>query len=205
MKSKYAKGFTENFSKNLDSKNLLNLIGLLIASNDLLTNIEAIEKFPENENSYFFYNSISIVRELALLVIEIEKSNLHEKFSKNTGDLFEKLKSELTPFHEKSLVKSVLKPIRDFTFHYNLSKTKDTKKLDAIVKELKALEEIEVGLSPNKHSPIGQRYTFADRFRSDFVNQFLTKEIVSKVSIISVDVVCFADSLMADLAHKKKT
>ena len=202
VQSKYKPGVIGNVFRALDSEHSLHLIGLSLASNDLSINLDAIGKFPENESSYFFYNSISIIRELALLVVETDKSNLSQKFSKNTRDSFEKLKSELAPFHDKSLVKSVLKPIRDVTFHYNFAKSTEADKLKLIIRDLKELEEIEVGLVPNQCSPLAQRYTFADTFRSEFINQFLTKEVVSIISAVSVDVVSFVDSLMADLAQE---
>jgi hypothetical protein len=201
VQSKYESGSIGNVFRALDSKHTLHLIGLLLASNDLLLNLDAIGKFPKKESGYFFYNSISIIRELALLVVEIDKSNLPQKFSNNTFDSFEKLRSELTSFHDKSLVKSVLKPIRDVTFHYNFSKSKNAEKLHLLIKELRELEKIEVGLIPHQHSVLAQRYTFADTFRSEFINQFLTNEIVSKITAVSVGVVSFTDSLMADLTQ----
>jgi len=205
VQSKYKPGVIGNVFRALNSRHSLHLIGLSLASNDLAINLDAIGKYPENESSYFFYNSISIIRELALLVVEIDKSNLSQKFSKNTCDSFEKLKSELAPFHEKSLVKSVLKPIRDVTFHYNFAKSTDADKLELMIEHLKKLQKLEVGLVPYQHSPLAQRYTFADTFRNDFVNQFLTKNVVSKISAVSVDIVSFVDSLMADLAQEVNT
>ncbi len=202
MESKYKPGFTGNVFRTLESGHSLHLFGLSLASNDLAINLDAIGKFPKSEGSYFFYNSISIIRELALLVVEIDRSNLSQKFSTNTCHLFEKLKSELAPFHEQSLVKSALKPIRDVTFHYNFSKSTEDDKLTLMVNQLKELNELEIGLIPNGHSPLTQRYTFADAFRNEFVNHFLTKDVVSKVSAVSVNVISFVDSLMADLAKE---
>jgi len=107
--------------------------------------------------------------------------------------------SALAPYTDESLVKSTLRPIRNFTFHYNLNKQKEKEILVSMINKIKKLNDIDIGLDPNEESALGQRYIFADTFRADFINQFLSKEIVSSISSISVDIGNFVDSLMYDL------
>lgn len=54
-----------NSLKLLNEELIIQVIQLSCASNDLITNLNASGKFPEDENAYFFYNSICILREIA--------------------------------------------------------------------------------------------------------------------------------------------
>ena len=201
MDSKFKVHLTDNIFKELDNEHSLYIMGLSLASNDLTINLDSLNHYPASENIYFFSNSISIVREVASLLVDIDKSNFKQVYSKHTKDLYKNLKSDLLPFHDGSIVKSTLKPIRDFTFHYNLNKFKEHEVLNAITNKVKELDQIEIGFNPVDETVLGQRYTFADTFRTDVTNKYLNKEIVSNLSSIAVNIGNFVDSLMHDLSH----
>lgn len=203
MDSKYEQEVIENIFKTLNNEQSLFVMGLSLAANDLNINLDSIGRYPTSESIYFFSNSISIIRELALLVVAIEKSNLANEFSDNTMDLFKQLKSELIPFDNDSLVKSVLKPIRDLSFHYNFNKSNQKGAVESVLDQLKLEAKISVGFSKDVNSPLGQRYLYADSFRTDIANKFLTEEIVSKISAVAVNVISFVDSLLNDFVCKE--
>lgn len=202
MESKYKVGVTDNVFKNLSEEHSLFLMGLSLASNDLFINLDTFKHYPTSESNYFFAICISILREVALLVVDIKKTDFTQQFSSNTNELFEKLISELAPYNDDSLVKSSLRPIRNFTFHYNLNKQEEKDLMISMINNVKSLKDIDIGLDPNENSALGQRYMFADTFRAYFINNFLSKDIVSNISSISVDIGNFVDSLMYDL-HKE--
>jgi len=201
MDSKFKVHLTDNIFKELDSELSLYIMGLSLASNDLTINLDSLKHYPASESIYFFSNSISIVREVASLLVEIDKSNLKQFYSQDTDVLYKGLKSDLLPFHDGSIVKSTLKPIRDFTFHYNLNKFKDNEVLNAVINKVKESNQIEIGFNPVDETVLGQRYTFADTFRTEITNQYLSKDIVKKLSSITVNIGNFVDSLMRDLSH----
>ena len=204
MDSKYKPKIIDNVFKELNNEQSLYLIGLSLVSNDLAINLDSLGRHPDNESIYFFSNSISIIRELALLVVAVDKSDLTQEFSKNTESLFNQLKSDLVPFDDASLAKTVLKPIRDVSFHYNFSKSNEMGKVESVLSQLRKENNISIEFVKDESSPLGQRYTYADSFRTNVANQFLTKEIVSKISAVAVNVVSLVDSLMNDLLCKVK-
>jgi hypothetical protein len=206
MESKYKPKVIDNVFRSLDDKQSLYLMGLSLASNDLAINLDSLDRYPDNERIYFFSNSISIIRELAHLVVEVDKSDLTQMFSKDTKGLFELLKSDLVAFDDASLAKTVLKPIRDFSFHYNYNLTKSNEmcKIESVLSQIREEHNISIGLSQDESSPLGQRYAYADLFRTNITNQFLTADIVSKISAVAVNVVFFVDSLVNDLVGKVK-
>lgn len=202
MESKYKAGVTDNVFKGLSDEHSLFLMGLSLASNDLFINLDTFKHYPPSESNYFFSICISILREMALLVVDIKKSEFTQQFSSDTNVLFKKLISELEPYNDDSLAKSTLRPIRNFTFHYNLNKQKEKELMISMINKVKKLKEIDVGLDPKEESALGQRYIFADTFRADFINHFLSKDTVSNISSISVDIGNFVDSLMFDFYKK---
>jgi hypothetical protein len=111
IESHFNNGVIANFLTNMDEVDILYLIRFSLASNDLISNLDALEPISKQEKSYFFYNSVSIVREIAKLVDEISSSSGFEAtFSDDTAKSFNKLNENLKPFNEESLSKSVLKP-----------------------------------------------------------------------------------------------
>jgi len=160
MESKFKPENIGNVFKDLSKENSCYLMGLSLASNDLVININTFKYYPPTESNYFFSNAISILREIAQLIFEVNKSTLNHLYSKNTKSIFDKLKTELVPFHDESLTRATLKPIRDFTFHYNLNKIKENKVIESIFKELQKPVTIEMGFDPNDESALGQRYLF---------------------------------------------
>ena len=202
MESKYTQGVVRNVFMGLNSDECLGVLGLCLASNDLISNLEATRLIPDGENSYFFYNSIAIVREIAKLVANIEDSTLSRRFSEDTCTSFQELVTVLVPYHDTSLSRSVLKPIRDVTFHYDFTQSTEGDGWASILDELTRSKELDVGLIPNERSPLGQRYSFADTIRTHYVNRHLTKEIVSKISAVSVGIGVFVDSLLTDLVQE---
>ena len=202
MDSNYESKVIDNIFKELDDKQSLYLMGLSLASNDLAINIDLLERYPEGENFYFFSNSISIIRELAKLVNEVDKSGLTQYFSENTKSQFDFIKSDLAPFDDVSLVKNVLKPIRDISFHYNFNELKKKDKIETVLYQIRNENEILISFMKDKNSPLGQRYTYADLFRTNVCNQFLTRDIVSKLSTIARRIMSFVDSLVNDILSK---
>lgn len=201
MESRYTPGVVQNVFAALSADESLRVLGFSLAANDLRANIEALGKIPERENTYFLYISIAIVREVAKLVASTEKSTLSRKFSDDTWTSFKDLAAVLAPYHDSSLAKSVLKPIRDVTFHYDLARSGDISRWKKILEKTIQLDELRVGVVLEDRSLHGQRYTFADELRSEYVNQFLTKEIVSQLSSVAVSIGAFVDSLLADLVQ----
>ncbi|MFH2060774.1 MAG: hypothetical protein ABIJ59_18010 [Pseudomonadota bacterium] len=202
MDSDFKSQEIENIFKPLSEEESFYVLGLSLVANDLMLNHDSLCHYPEDENIYFFASSISIIRELAKLLVAVKKSSLISLFSDNTMQLFEALKSELEPFDEDSLTKSVLKPVRDLTFHYNFSKSEESQVLKSSLIELKNKDGILMRFSNNQKSPIGQRYAFATSFRAAVTNSFLSSEIVSKISNVAVNSGCFVDSLLNDLVLK---
>jgi hypothetical protein len=199
IKSKYELLEIPNTLKNIEDENIIQIISLSCASNDLNSNLEALGKFPENEGEYFFHNSISIVREIAKLVNELSVSELKNYFSTNTEKSFKKLEGDLIPFHAESLSKSVLKPIRDVNFHYNFPKNSPDTTLSKLISKLKGLDTLDVGVKPKEDNIISIRYTYADRFLNEYINSHLDSDLVTQISTISVEILAFVDSLLADL------
>lgn len=199
QESEYVPEEIDNILKNISDASALQIIRLSTASNDLMSNHKAISHFPDNENGYFFYNSISIVREVAKLVTEIPKSKLVNIFSGRTQSSFEILKKHLLPFNEDSLSKSALKPIRDVNFHYNFPKISSDTIVSSLLKEIKNNEKLEVGVKPKEEDLRSIRYTYADWFRNEYINSHLSSEIVSVISSIAIEIVAFLDSLQADI------
>lgn len=197
--SEYELGEIDNILKNISDASALQIIRLSMASNDLMSNHKAICHFPDNENGYFFYNSISIVREVAKLVAEIRESKLVNIFSGRTQSSFEILKNNLLPFNEDSLSKSALKPIRDVNFHYKFPKISSDTKVSSLLQEIKNNEKLAVGVKPKEEDLRSIRYTYADWFRNEYINSHLSSEIVSVISSIAVEIVAFLDSLQADI------
>ena len=199
MKSEYKDGVTGNFFKTLDKKTSLCLLGLCLATNDIVLNVEQFGHHRDGENTYFFASSLSILRELAKVIMVIDKLDLKTRFSQSTCDLFESLKTELLPFHKNSLVKGTLKPVRDFTFHYDFSKYDEQKKIDSILECIRNEDKLALRVNIQEESIFRHRFTFADIFRNKLVNQYLSKDLVNKVSAIAVDTVAFVDSMLSDL------
>lgn len=189
----------ENIFQLLSEEDSFYVLGLSLVANDLMLNHDLLCHYPEDENIYFFASSISIIRELALLLVAVKKSSLTSLFSDKTRQLFEALESKLEPFDDDSLTKSVLKPVRDLTFHYNFSKFKESQVLKSSLIELKNKDKISMRFSSNRKSPIGQRYAFATLFRTAVTNSFLSSEITSRISNVAVNAGCFVDSLLNDL------
>tara|TARA_R110001583_G_scaffold187269_1_gene348406 strand:- start:2042 stop:2674 length:633 start_codon:yes stop_codon:yes gene_type:complete len=202
MSSKYKQELIENVFSILNDEQALFLMGLSLASNDLCINLESMANFSEEENIYFFVNSLSIIREIAKLVEVIENSDFMDFFSKNSIKIFNELKAGLVPFHDTSLTKSVLKPIRDLSFHYNLNASKEIGAIDKALDYLLNLRDIPVGFNEKEEVGLSQRYMFADTFRTKLVFQYLTTAKVSKISLLSVNVVQLVDSLLNDLLLK---
>jgi len=199
IESDYVPRDIPNSLKNLDDESILQIVRLSCASNDLATNSNSLGKFPEGENGYFFYNSISIVREIAKLIKELSTSSLKKYFSKHTLEQFQQLESSLVPFHEKSLSKSVLKPIRDVNFHYNFPSSGTYNSISELISTLKNMDNLNVGVKPKDNDLLSVRYTFADWFRNEYINSHLSSNLVNNIATVSVGIVAFLDSLMADL------
>jgi hypothetical protein len=194
----------ENFLKKINDEQALYFLGLTLAANDLALNVDALNKFPSPENIYFFTISISIIREVASLIKNINSSELSKTFSEISRVKIKKLESDLASFENFSLTKSTLKPVRDHTFHYNYMKSNERSKISSCLYQLREKKSLEVGLIPDTRNILAQRYLFADEFRSNFINQFLSESVVTKISTIAVDLIAFVDSITADLLMFKR-
>ena len=201
MTDRYQKEKVSNVLRSLSREDGLCLIVLAQASNDLNLNIEAIGKFAETENMYFFVSSLSILRELAKVVAVIDENRFEGKMSNKTIYFLQEVKTCLASFEAGSLVKETLKPIRDVTFHYDHMGANGKVKslIDQAQSILESQGALEVGFLEGSQSPSGQRYFFAEAFRSNILNQLLSEALVSTISAASVSVVSLVDSLLADL------
>lgn len=201
MTDRYQKKKVGNIFRSLSKEDGLSLITLAQASNDLNLNIEAIGKFPETENMYFFVTSLSILRELAKVVAAIDENRFAGKMSNETIILLKEVKTCLASFETGSLVKETLKPIRDVTFHYDYMGTNGKVKnmINAALSSIESQDGLEVGFLEGSDSPNVQRYFFAEAFRSNIVKQMLSEELVSKISAVSVSMVLLVESLLVDL------
>lgn len=190
-----------NVLQSLSDDDALRVIELSLAANDLALNVEAIRRFPESENMHFFVTSLSVLRELAKLIDIIDTDTFQGKMSGETKGLLQKVKSSLDSFEKGSLVKDTLKPIRDVTFHYNHIGEKGGAMplIEQALSEVKMQGTLELGFVKNDDSIRGQRYIYADKFRSKILEQLLSNEIVSTITNVSVNVFAFVDSLLADL------
>ncbi len=199
MTSKYEGGFAKNVFQQLDTESSLYVLGLCLASHDIVLHHSLIDKSEDEEKNYHFAASLSILREIAKIVEPIEKLAFATRFSQETKDLLQELKKDLQPFQEDSLTKRALKPIRDITFHYDFTKA-DQNKIASLLDEMKKEQKLRVRANSGDNSILRYRYTFADAFRSKLVASYLTKDIVNKITVATVNAIAFTDSLLADLS-----
>jgi hypothetical protein len=108
----------------------------------------------------------------------------------------------LAPYHDASLTRSVLKPIRDVTFHYDFSPSLPGDGWASVLDGITKLKKLDVGIVLEDRSLLGQRYVFADAIRNDYMIQFLAKDIVSQISTVSARIGVFVDSLLSDLVRE---
>ncbi len=204
MGNKYKEGDFKNIFKSLDDNCSLWLLGLCLASNDIVLCQEQINNCRDEEKTYFFATSLSILRELAKLIPTAENVGIEKYFSNETNTVFSNLKQELEPFKTGSLTKDVLKPIRDNTFHYNfLDDKKNIEKLLPFLEDLKRESELQIRANIEDTSITRHRYVFADIFRYNFNKSLLNKELIGKLSTVAVNVISFVDSLLTDLSNSE--
>ncbi len=201
MTSPYESGFAKNVFQQLNTECSLCLLGLCLASHDIVLHHSLIDKdiSEAGEKIYHFAASLSILREIAKMVEPIEKLAFATRFSQGTKDLLQDLKRDLQPFQDNSLTKGTLKPIRDFTFHYDFTNV-DQNNLDSLLDEIKKEKKLEFRARSEDSSILRNRYTFADAFRSKLVESYLTTDLVDKITVAAVNVIAFTDSLLADLS-----
>ncbi len=204
MKSRFTTTPIGNIFCPLSDDDALRVVALSSAANDLTLNLEALGRFPESENMYFFVTSLSILRELAKLLANIDESCFRGRMTPETKSLLREVSSKLASFETGSLVRNVLKPLRDVTFHYDYVKATGSAEtlIAQALSQIKADSSLEVGFDAEGASALGQRYIFADRFRSNIVNQRLDSELVSTITKVAVNIVALVDSLLADLSRK---
>jgi len=98
-----------NILNQLSRDDALRIVALALAANDLNINLKALGNFQESENIFYFATSLSILRELAKLVAEIESTAFQGRMSEDTITLLNKVKSSLASFEPGSLVKEYIK------------------------------------------------------------------------------------------------
>lgn len=202
MDSNFEEREISNIFQVLDDRQSLLLIGLSLGANDLASNLDCLIRIPENESCYFFTNSISILRELAKIIVDIDKHDLCKYHSAKTSRIYEELRADLSSNNEGSFVWNVLKPVRDNSFHYNFldeKKKKITAEARKALSDLKKESSIAIRVPLNDQSLRGQRYTFADQFRVSATDHFLTAEITSQISANATNIHCYVDSLINDI------
>jgi ribosome-binding factor A len=199
MTSPYESGFARNVFQQLDTECSLCILSLCLASHDIALHSKSIKDSEPEEASYHFAVSLSILREIAKIVETMGSPALTTCFSQKTRDLFQNLKGDLQPFHEDSLTKGTLKPIRDLTFHYDFSGADQTK-IGSLLAEIKKEPELRVRANSGDKSVLRYRYTFADAFRSKLVSSYRTKGITNQIAAAAVNIIAFTDSLMFDLS-----
>ena len=199
MTSPYESGISKNVFQQLDTKCSLCVLGLCLASHDIVLHHSLIDKSEPEEKNYHFAASLSILREVAKIIDKIDKLKFIKQVSQETKDLLRDLKRDLQPFHDNSLSKGTLKPIRDITFHYDFTEA-DKKRTHPLLAEIKNEHELKVRANSGDNSILRYRYTFADAFRSKLVETYLTTDLVNKITKAIMNVFAFTDSLLYDLA-----
>jgi hypothetical protein len=199
MTSSYEGGFAKNVFQQLDTECSLCVLSLCLASHDIAWHRTLMDNSADEEASYHFAASLSILREVAKIVEPIDKLAFTTRFSQKTRDLLRDIKSALHPFQDDSLTKGALKPIRNVTFHYDLAKA-DQNKTGPLLAEMKKEQELRVRANSGDNSILRYRYTFADAFRNKLVDSYLTKDVVGQITVAAVNLIAFTDSLMFDLS-----
>jgi hypothetical protein len=198
MTSIYEKGFTKNVFQQLDTDSSLCVLGLCLASHDIAFHSTLSSNSEPEEGSYHFAASLSILREVAKIIGRVDKLAFTTYFSQETKNLLKDLIGDLQPFHNGSLAKGTLKPIRDVTFHYDFPEANQN--INSLLAEIKKEPKLPVRARSDDHSILRHRYTFADAFRGKLIDSYLTKDIVDQISVATVNVMTFTDSLMTDLS-----
>tara|TARA_R110002049_G_scaffold2675_1_gene19971 strand:+ start:8715 stop:8945 length:231 start_codon:yes stop_codon:yes gene_type:complete len=72
-----------------------------------------------------------------------------------------------------------------------------------LLTELKSLEKLNVGVMRDENHLMSTRYEFANWFRNEYINSHLNNEVVETISTVSVEIIGFVDSLLADLMERK--
>lgn len=199
MTSPYESGILKNVFQQLDTECSLCLLSLCLASNDMVFHTKQIDSDEAEEKNYHFAALLSILREVAKMVKTIDSRAFATRFSQETKDLLQNLKRDLQPFHGNSLSKGTLKPIRDITFHYDFTEAKN-ERIPPLLAKIKKEHELKVRANSGDDSILRCRYTFADAFRSQLVDSYLTEELAGKIAEAVVNAMAFTDSLLADLS-----
>ena len=199
MTSPYEIGISKNVFQQLDIECSLCVLSLCLASNDMVFHIKPIGNSEAEEKNYHFAVSLSILREVAKIVDKIDNLKFIKYFSQETKDLLRNLKRDLQPFHDNSLSKGILKPVRNITFHYDFTKA-DKEITSQLLAEIKNERKLKTRASSGDNSILRYRYTFADAFSSKLVESYLTKDLMDNIPVTVVNVLEFTDSLLADLS-----
>lgn len=199
MTSPYESGISKNVFQQLDTDCSLCVLSLCLASNDMVFHIKPTDNSEAEEKNYHVAVLLSILREVAKIIDKIDNLKFIKQVSQETKDLLRNLKRDLKLFHDNSLTKGTLKPIRNFTFHYDFTKA-NKKTTSQLLAEIKNEHKLKTRVSSDDNSILRHRYTFADAFRIKLVNSYLNKDLMGKISDATVNVMVFTDSLLADLS-----
>ncbi len=200
MAPTYEHSFIKNVFQQLDTECSLFVLSLCLASHDMALHHRLLNDGQAEERTYFFAVALSILREVAKIIARVDKFASILRFSPTTKDLLRDIKERLASFQDDGLIRQSLKPIRDLAFHYDLAKA-DARRTGLLLEELKNEDRLDVRAATGVTSIMCNRYTFADAFRSRFVDSYLTQDIVRQISEATVNVIAFTDSLLADLSH----
>ena len=206
MTSTYKNVSIKNVFQQLDDESSLWLLGLCLASNDLVMYHGLMDDDRAEERTFYYAAMLSVLREVAKLIHNLisskaDRLKLASLFSQNTRQLLEELEKTLEPYQNDSLTGGILKPVRDLTFHYDFTECADAerKRLAPFLGEIKGESELKVRVRTGDTTVLRQRYTFADVFRNRFVDSLLSEELVDQISLVTMDVLVFTDSLLNDL------
>lgn len=199
MTSPYESGISKNVFQLLDTDCSLCVLSLCLASNDMVFHIKPTDNSEAEEKNYHVAVLLSILREVAKIIDKIDNLKFIKHFSQETKDLLRDLKRDLQPFHDNSLSKGTLKPIRNITFHYDFTNA-NKEIISQLLAEIKNEHKLKTRVSSGDNSILRHRYTFADAFRIKLVNSYLKKDLMDKISGATVNVMAFTDSLLADLS-----
>jgi hypothetical protein len=204
MTAEFATESINNFLPGLTDDEALMVLALSTAANDLASCQKVLKSLPEVEQTYFFALSLSILRELAKVVADV-RASFDRAASIETMNILAELSSKLTPFDDDSLSKSVLKPVRDLTSHYDYKKMNKEShgRIDAAIVEVKKKATLSISFDSSKSGLLKNRYVFADEFRASLIGQWLTTDLVTEISTIAVSVLALVDSLLHDLTCRR--
>jgi len=182
------------------------VVSLAMAANDLIICHKRIQSSnSDDEMNYLFRQSISHLREVAKFIKGAKENDevkiLLESVHADVYKHWESLLKNISTFEDDSLSRSVLKPIRDITFHYP---DINGEYYPELPKVFRALDKVEVKFVKGGSTLVDQLYLFAECTRGFLVNAKLSKKIVRILSFVTVDLAVIVDGVLEHLHNNKR-